>query len=456
MSSIRRFLVVVILATITLINFLAALHGYQTSMEEAEQLFDAQLVDIAAVLAVTSEGSGLGHVATGGTGSIVFQVWRDGILEFSSSVASADSSEAIAPLQEGYADVNFDGYRWRAFSRYVPEDNRWLIVAQRIDVRFSLAERIILESVLPIILGLPLVGLLVWIIVGRGLRPLRLLASEMGDKRSDDLSPVADYNPPQELSVLIDSINDLLRRLDASFDRERRFAADAAHELRTPISVLKVQLHNLLRDADSDAEANGNVNKDSGQLIALKAAVDRMGHSVEQVLMLYRTTPDQFAASLVKIDMASLARQVIADLYPQLEARHQKIELVADEAHMQGDAFALLTLLTNLIDNASKYSGDEGEIKVRIEHCGNSVVLTVEDSGPGIPEDQYAKVFERFYRVGGDRHASGIQGSGIGLAIVQHIAEIHGANISLSTSSFESGLAVCITFPGRWGHDASN
>jgi len=154
--------------------------------------------------------------------------------------------------------------------------------------------------------------------------------------------------------------------------------------------------------------------------------------------------------------MASLARQVIADLYPQLEARHQKIELVADEAHMQGDAFALLTLLTNLIDNASKYSGDEGEIKVRIEHCGNSVVLTVEDSGPGIPEDQYAKVFERFYRVGGDRHASGIQGSGIGLAIVQHIAEIHGANISLSTSSFESGLAVCITFPGRWGHDASN
>ena len=123
------------------------------------------------------------------------------------------------------------------------------------DIRFTLADSIILESVLPIILGLPLAGLLIWIIVGRGLRPLRDLAREMAARRSDDLSPVSDYEPPQELAVLIDSINDLLSRLDASFERERRFSADAAHELRTPISVLKVQLHNLLHDAGDDAFA---------------------------------------------------------------------------------------------------------------------------------------------------------------------------------------------------------
>jgi two-component system sensor histidine kinase QseC len=440
-SSIRRFLVVVLLATITLINFLAALQGYRTSMAEAEQLFDAQLADIAEVLAVTVDGPGrdsaFDNSSAEHTNSITFQVWKDGLLEISSGDASAVSDTPVAPLVAGYADVNFAGYRWRAFSRYVSENDRWLIVAQRADVRFTLAESMILESVLPIILGLPLEGLLIWIIVGRGLRPLRDLASEMAGKRSDDLSPVADLDPPQELADLIYSINDLLRRLGASFEREKRFAADAAHELRTPISVLKVQLHNLLRDANSD----------SAQLESLQTAVERMGHSVEQVLMLYRTAPEQFTASFAELDLAGLARQLIAELYPQLETHHQQIELVADKLLMQGDSFAVQTLLTNLIENASKYSGDGGEIRVVLEQVQDGVTLKVEDSGPGIPADQYDKVFERFYRVGGDRHDSSPSGTGLGLAIVQHIAEIHGATISLGKSGFASGLAVTVTFP---------
>ena len=227
------------------------------------------------------------------------------------------------------------------------------------------------------------------------------------------------------------------RRLEGAFEREKRFAADAAHELRTPISVLKVQLHNLLRDAGDDA----------AQLRSLQAAVDRMGHSVEQVLMLYRTTPEQFAASFSALDPAGMARQVIAELYPQLESKHQQIELVADEATMHGDEFALRTLLTNLIENASKYSGENGSICVSIRRRETGVQLTVEDSGPGIPEDQRAKVFERFYRVRADRQQSGVIGSGIGLAIVRHIAEIHGATITLGDSRFPSGLAVNVFFP---------
>ena len=434
MSSIRRFLVVVLLATITLINFVAALHGYRTSMAEAEQLFDAQLADIAGVLAITAGGPVSDVAEADATSSINFQVWRGGVLESSSGDAPR---AAIAPLETGYWDVNFSGYRWRAISRYVVDGDRWLIVAERSDIRFTLAESIILESVLPIILGLPLEGLLIWIIVGRGLRPLRDLAREMGEKRSDDLSPVSDYEPPKELAVLIESINALLRRLSASFERERSFAADAAHELRTPISVLKVQLHNLLRDA----------NTDDAQFQSLQAAVERMGHSVEQVLMLYRTAPDQFAASFVLLDLAELARQVIADLYPQIEAKRQQIELVADTLPMRGDSFAVQTLLTNLIGNASKYSGEEGEIRVVLERSSGAIVLRVEDSGPGIPADQHDKVFERFYRVRGDRNASGVPGSGIGLAIVRHIAEIHAATISLGDSGFSSGLAVTVTFP---------
>jgi two-component system sensor histidine kinase QseC len=437
--------VVVLLATITLFNFLAALHGYRTSMAEAEMLFDFQLADIAAVLAVTASSSASeAALATGteeGIRSIVFQVWHDGVLEASSGIATADSAAPVAPLVAGYADVNFAGYPWRALSRYVESRDRWLIVAQRADIRFALAETVILESVLPIILGLPLLGLLIWLIVGSGLRPLRALANEMGSKRSDDLSPVAALDPPQELAALIGSINDLLRRLDASFEREKRFTADAAHELRTPISVLKVRLHNLLRDAD----------RDDLSLNSLESAVERMGRSVEQVLMLYRTTPNQFAASFEEIDLATIARQIIAELYPQLEAKQQQIELVGDNVKMRGDSFAVQTLLMNLVENASKYSGDGGDIRVITERAAGKITLTVEDSGPGIPPDQYDKVFERFYRLVGDRHDATVPGSGIGLAIVQHIAEIHGATISLGGSSFATGLAVTVSFPAKAG-----
>lgn len=441
MNSIRRFLVIVLLATITLINFVAALHGYRSSMAEAEKLFDQQLADIAGVLAASLTSTYVANKGTSVESSIAFQVWRKNQLEHSSGRVP---DTPLTGFEPGYSEVNFNGYRWRAFTRYVPESDRWLIVAERADLRFTLADSIILESVLPIIFGLPLMGLLIWIIVGRGLLPLSDLAGEMSNKRSDDMSPVALTQQPQELAKLTGSINDLLRRLDASFERERSFAADAAHELRTPISVLKVQLHNLLRDAGD------NAGEKEPQLRALGAAVERMGHSVEQVLMLYRTTPDQFVARLEKVDLASLARQVIAQLYPQLEERQQQIELVAETAPMQGDAFALQTLLSNLIGNASKYGGLAGEIKVTVKPADSRVMLTVEDSGPGIPAEHHGRVFERFFRGADERHDSSTAGSGIGLAIVQHIADIHGASISLGDSAFASGLAVTLSFPANF------
>lgn len=434
MSSIRRFLVIVLLATITLVNFLAALHGYRTSMAEAERLFDRQLEDIASVLSASAESLVIASNIRGNAGSIAFQIWHaDQPLDGSPALLQ----EQLAPLKSGYHDVNFNGYRWRAYVRFEPDASRWLIVAQRMDVRFQLAESIIIESVLPVILGLPVEGLLIWLIVGRGLRPLRQLATEMAIKRSNDLSPLSESERPQELDVLTDSINALLCRLDAAFEREKRFAADAAHELRTPLSVLKVQLHNLLRDAAAD----------DTQLRSLQAAVDRMGHSVEQVLMLYRMTPDQFTAKFVQLDLSGLTRQAIADLYPQIEARKQQIELVGEQAFMPGDVFAIHTLVTNLLDNASKYSGKGGEIRVHVSSSTDQVILRVEDSGPGIPAAERARVFERFYRVGGDRHKSGVTGSGLGLAIVRHIAEMHHAVIELADSGLGAGLAVIVRFP---------
>jgi two-component system sensor histidine kinase QseC len=176
-----------------------------------------------------------------------------------------------------------------------------------------------------------------------------------------------------------------------------------------------------------------------------------MEHSVEQVLMLYRTAPDQFGANFEHVDIVALARKVIADIYPQLEAQQQQIEMAGEHALVQGDSFAITTLLTNLIQNASKFSGEGGRIRVKLESPANSVILTVEDNGPGIPADQYDKVFERFYRIGSDRRETEVEGSGIGLAIVRHVADIHKADIKLGPSEFTTGLAVTIAFPKSLG-----
>jgi len=427
MKSIRSFLIVILLATTVLANFLAAGYGYRSSMAEAERLFDQRLAEIAGVLAETPAGY---YRSATGDSAIAFQIWQNGILKGYSGNVPA---EPIAAFEAGYSDVRIGGFKWRAFARFFPDSERWIIVAESADIRSMLADNIILDSVKPLIIGLPIYALLIWIIVGRGLRPLDELAKKMRVKRSDDLSPVAGIVPPAELEVLVSSINDLLQRLDASFERERQFAADAAHELRTPISVLKLKLHNMLKET-----TNGNP-----QLLSLQRAVERMERSVEQVLMLYRMAPDQFIARFAAVDLVDLVQQTIADLYPQLEARQQQIELAAEPAIVSGDAFALQTLISNLIENASRYSGKDGKIKVTVQPQESSTVLTVEDSGPGIPAEHRDRVFERFYR---GQHDYDSSGSGIGLAIVKNICDIHGAQIKLGESEFGSGLAVSVVF----------
>lgn len=428
MTSIRRFLITVLLGAIALINLGAAWYGYRSSVAEAEQLFDKRLADIAGVLAATPPG--YYRTATGDT-AIAFQIWEQETLQAASGNAP---DQPITGFESGYSDIVISSFRWRAYALYLPDTERWVLVAESADIRSTLADSIVLDSVLPIILSLPVCGLLIWIIVGRGLRPLDVLAKEMRQKRSDDLQPVTNMKPSRELSVLVSSINDLLQRLDASFERERQFSADAAHELRTPISVLKLRLHNLLRDT----------REPSPQLESLQSAVDRMERSVEQVLLLYRLAPDQFAARFAPTDLSALARETIAELYPQLESRGQEIELLGTSPPISGDAFALQIMLLNLIENASRYSGEAGSIRVSLSAEATGTTLVVEDSGPGIPEEYREQVFERFYR---GEHDGAAEGSGIGLAIVKNIAEIHGAQIRLDDSGFATGLAVSVIFP---------
>jgi len=435
MKSIRVFLVAVILAVITLFNFMAALKGYQSSMDEADRLFDKQLQDTARLIAFVYTGNTGSHASY--SGALAFQVWQQG--ELIASSANAPSA-LIAPLTLGFDYNNFEGYRWRTVAHFDAVNEYWVVAAERTDLRYTLAEHVVMESIFPVLLGLPLVGLLIWFIVGQGLRPLRMLADELGNKRPTDLSPLAYDSSSLELKRIVLSSNKLLDRLERSLLREKQFASDAAHELRTPISVLKVQLHNISKELP---ETNQHVLK-------LAETAERLGHIVEQILDLYRSSPDQFNATLTPINLDDLVREILAQEYPRFDKKDQKLEFYGKGCFIPGDKFAITTLLLNLLSNANKYTPTGGQIHVSTRESGGRVILTVEDSGIGIPEHQFEAVFGRFYRIGGDRHQSGEPGCGLGLAIVQRIVESHNASILISHSRFETGAAFQINFPKVW------
>lgn len=432
MISIRVFLVTVILAVIVLFNFVATLRGYQSSMQEADRLFDKQLLDTARLIANIHTENTPVYVNQGS--DLAFQVWQEGKLMAASSNAPAT---AIGPFVPGFGYSNFDGLRWRTMTYFDVTWKHWVLVAERADLRSALAENVILESVFPVLLVLPVLGLMIWLIVTHGLSPLRKLADKLGGKQADDLSPIVMNAPWRELAIIVASSNGLLNRLENLLLREKQFASDAAHELRTPISALKVQLYNL----------NEQLPGHSGEIGELEHTAERLAHIVEQILALYRSSPDQYNAALIPTDLTALAQEVLAEGYPAFDRKNQSLEFAGVRCVIAGDRFALITLLQNLLGNASKYTPANGQIMVSVARRGQQVVLTVEDSGPGIAAEQHQAVFNRFYRIDGDRHQSGEPGCGLGLAIVKGIADLHHATIAITTSRFATGTALHIYFP---------
>ena len=436
MTSLRRFLVIVLLATITLFNFVAALHGYRSSIDKAQILFDKQLADISRFL-MSYEIRQTSNVKMlpSEQSSIEYQIWLDEqrLIKRSSNTPQ----HPLVSLVAGYSYSNYQGYRWRTFVQQHPQSKYWFIVAERSDIRYALAEEVVLSSVFPIVAGLPLIGLLIWFIIGRGLSPLTQLATELRYKKAQDLSPLGTKGMPKELMPLIISTSDLMRRLSETFEREKRFSGDAAHELRTPLSALKVQLYNLGKSRA----------KEDSSLAMINMSIDRMAHIIEQMLTLYRSTPQQCIRHFKPLDFHQLVQQVVINLYPQLEAKNQSVELQGDSAQLNGDQFALETLVKNLLDNANKYTPVNGEIKILLKHDETQVHLWMHDTGCGIPKALHARVFERFYRVGGDQHRSNEIGCGLGFSIIKHIVELHGARIHLADSCFKQGLCVQVSLP---------
>jgi signal transduction histidine kinase len=333
----------------------------------------------------------------------------------------------------GYADLNLRGQPWRAYGLQTPDGV--IQIAQPVQVREVLARAAAERVVVPLILLLPImIGAVAWI-VRRGLNPLRFVAAEVQRRDARTLAPLGTDNLPREIAPLVGGLNRLLDRLRRAFAAQRAFISDAAHELRSPLTALRLQLQLLDRAPDETERLEARER--------LGAAVERAIHLVEQLLALARSEPQEAAVDLEKVDLAAAAAEGIRDTHDLALARRIDLGLeAAPGLFILGDREALRTLVRNLVDNAVRYTPAGGTVQVRCRSSAQHALLEVSDSGPGIPAAEKERVFDRFYR----RAASQEQGTGLGLAIVKAIAERHNARIDLDEAP-GGGLHVVVGFP---------
>ncbi len=366
-----------------------------------------------------------------------FQVWdRSGDLILQSANAPL---EPLSDDQPGFSNITIHGQPWRVFTTVNEKSGLIVVLAEKADTRAELGHRIARDDVFIMLLTYPLLGLLIWIIIGKGLYPLKRITHEVSSRAATYLDPVDLAHVPVEIKSLIDELNKLFMRLQQALDREKRFAADAAHELRTPLAVLKTHAQVAMRATDDEARCSA--------LTKLINSVDRSTHVIQQLLTLSRLVPGE-THTLEDVSPVNLKDLAVEEITQQVNAALEKnieIELVCPEPKqfILGNETALSILFRNLIDNAIRYTPENSSIKINIYTEKNQVYLIVDDNGPGIPAELRSRVFERFYRVLGTKK----QGSGLGLAIVQQIANLHNGTVSLGTPPSGQGLEVKICFP---------
>ena len=441
MPSIRKTLLAYLLLGLAAVTGLATWFTYQEAREQVGEVFDLQLKQLAYSTRIDdlvrgrqpslSSGDRPSNV---GVSEIVTQIWdRDGVLVY----WSRPGAGFPVPATEGYSNAKLNGRDWRIYTHV--EGTHALQVAHSMDERQKIATEVALRTLLPLAALIPVLGALIWYVVGVALAPLDRMSRAVAKRRPDAMSPLAANNVPEELRPLADSLNALLARLDEALAAQRRFTADAAHELRTPLAALKLQV-GLAKRAQDDAHR-------SSAMSELEAGVDRAAHLVEQLVTMARLEPDSPDRRHESVDLAALAKDAIVARAALADDKRIDLGLTgAASATVRGDPAMLAMLIGNLLDNAIRHTPAGGRIDVAIDTSG-ATSLSVIDTGPGIAPADRDRVFERFYRGGGTNQTSQGTGSGLGLSIVRRIANAHGAQVELADGSDGRGLAVHVRFP---------
>jgi len=428
--SLRTRLLVLLLAAITAVTAIQAATAYRAALRNADALFDAQLQQFA-----QSVGAGMPLLPSDARlYEFSIQVWGpDGLHEYRSRGVDLPESGVL-----GFSDARIEGVNYRIY--LLRSGGRSIQVAQDLDARRDRARRLAVQAVLPVVLLAPLLMLAVWWIIRNALAPLERMRRQVAHRPAQDLSPLPEAGVPREVLPLVQELNQLFGRADSAFASQRHFVADAAHELRSPLTALKLQAQ-ALRRLPPGPELEQAVRQ-------LEAGTERAIQLLSQLLALARAEgdPAREEAPWEAVDLEALCRSAVGDLLPQAHARgiDLGVQVPDERIEVRGQFDPLHILLRNLLDNAVKFTPAGGRVDLGIVREGDSVLLAVEDNGPGIPEPERQRVFDRFYRGEGGQAASG---SGLGLAIVQAIARRHGATVRLDRSARLGGLLVEVRFP---------
>lgn len=454
--SINRMLMVGVLSfTIIYISAVYILSQKQ-SVHEIEELFDAQLAHSSFILMnLLSESistidqkseylpivyHGFDEFSLPSKNALLYQKkvayqifsQNDQLLVISGSAPSI----RLAGKKLGYSNTDINGETWRVFSLYDEDWDFWLHVAESATIRDELAHEIAKQTLWPALALLPIVLVLLTLIIRISLKPLKQLTANIKKRDPKNLSPIELEHTPKEMKPVVESLNNLFGRLSDAISREQRLTADAAHELRTPLSVVMLHAQNAMA-ALSDEE------RDSA-LKELEFGVKRVSRLLEQLLTLSKVSPEIIPKE--SILFYPLCQEVMAQMAASMIEKDQELELICAEEnrdlHIQGSAFLIEILIRNLLDNAKEYAPQNGLIQIHINKQDQSLILYVEDNGPGVNEANIQRLTDRFYR----EHQNKGKGAGLGLSLVRSIVEFHGGEIEFNTSLL-GGLGISVKLP---------
>jgi two-component system OmpR family sensor kinase len=425
-ASIRRKLLVALLSALVLIGLAASGATWFAVRKEADELFDYQLQQMALSLRDQTLRAQTGFF---GDFDYVIQVWDP-----SGSLVYLSNQGVVLPQSRtGFQTVALRGTDWRIFT--MAHEDKTIQVAAPVSLRQDRASAMALRILVPIGASIPLFAALIWLLVTRELRPLEQIAGAIRRRRPSSLEPLAERGLPEEVVPMVSELNALLGRLRDAIETQKRFTADAAHELRTPLAALQLQIE-LVQRARSSEETRAAVD-------SLRAGALRASRLVEQMLTMARLEPEASQEPSAAVALTDVAAGVVAENETLAEARGVEVRLGRmDPATAQGQPNAIYTLARNLLDNAVRYTPAGGRVEIEVRSEDGKAVLQVSDTGPGIPAEERGRVFDRFYRLPG----ASAEGSGLGLAIVKQIADAHGAAIELGEAD-HGGLRATVRFP---------
>lgn len=434
MNSIRKRLLRLLLIGQLLAVILAGTIIFFYVRSELENLFDERLYQLAHSIPAKDDfisHAPLALIKTKEEDDFVIQIWQDdGTMLL--HLNRQDGTPLLAA--EGFSNHMGNGVLWRSFM--LRRGDRLVQASQPLSDRLEVSTGVAMGATAPVVILILVLGILVRISVNYGLSPLNTLTNALSKRRPYALEPLQHEGLPDEVMPLVLVLNNLLERLDVALQGQRKFVADAAHELRTPLAAVQLQAQLLQKSYDTRQQQE--------VLAQIRAGIARASHLVQQLLTLARFEPEDWERPLAAVDLSALVKSVVSEQVQFALRRNIDLGVSYDEpVTINGDAESLRIMLGNLIDNAVQYTSEGGRVDVALRRNGLAAQLEVIDNGPGIPATERQQVFARFYR----RLGSCRVGSGLGLAIVQEVVTLHRGEIALGERENGHGLKVTIRLP---------